>query len=316
MQLKKKPGCPSCRSSRKTKSNGYCSLAKGGYVSVQYGFRLFREFMSRFRTTMSGWNRACQSREIAFAPMRTESKKSAGFIAGPLCGLVLIITGCAGEPATAIGNMNNTEDTGALAGVVWQLEDIDRGGIVDSSQVTMQLSGDGGINGFTGCNQYFGSVKIGASTFQVDGTGSTRRACVPAIMQQEHRFLRALQDVRRYVMDGEFLRLYDEAGGQRLRMIRSSEEPARALAPQPQDRVDPELQEPRSFDCPDGPAFTIRIVGPETLILSLAGKEHTLQRARAASGARYSNDEILFWNKGEEAVLEAGGTTYTCRMNT
>lgn len=152
-------------------------------------------------------------------------------LASMLCSFAFIISACAGD---AIRTMEHTQDPQApsgLIGAVWQVEDIDSGGIIDSSHVTLQLSGEGRINGNTGCNQYFGSVNVGPGTFQVDIAGSTRRACVPAIMHQEQQFLQALHDVRRYDMDEEFLRLYDEAGVQRLRLIRSREDPAGAPAP-------------------------------------------------------------------------------------
>lgn len=118
----------------------------------------------------------------------------------------------------------HTRETSAdLFDTVWQVEDIDRGGIIDRSHITIEMSGEGRIAGSTGCNQYFGSLTVEATAFQVENAGSTRKACAPALMQQEQRFLQALQDVRRYEIDGEFVSLYDEAGKQRIRMIRTGE---------------------------------------------------------------------------------------------
>ena len=163
--------------------------------------------------------------------MYKESRMNERLVASMLCGLLLIITACAGDETRTMDPTQDQQEPAGLIGPVWQVEDIDNGGIIDSSHVTLQLSAEGRVNGYTGCNQYFGSVNMEAGSFQVDNTGSTRRACVPAIMQQEQQFLQALHDVRRYEMDGEFLRLYDETGVQRLRMIQSREDPARAPAP-------------------------------------------------------------------------------------
>jgi putative lipoprotein len=39
----------------------------------------------------------------------------------------------------------------------------------------------------------------------------------------------------------------------------------------------------------------------------------TLPHVEAASGARYSNGAVTFWNKGREASLEMSGRKQTCR---
>lgn len=143
-----------------------------------------------------------------------------------LTGLVLFVAGCSGSLIQDSETVHQSIGPQALFNIVWQVEDIDRGGIVDSSHITMQMSSEGRIAGSTGCNQYFGTLTLGQTAFEVNGAGSTRRACAPAIMQQETRFLQALQEVRRYKMDGDFVRLYDESGDERMRMIRTNEEPA------------------------------------------------------------------------------------------
>jgi len=143
-----------------------------------------------------------------------------------LSALILFVTGCAGCLVQDSEIVQQPSGPQALFDVVWQVEDIDRGGIIDSSHITMQMSEEGRIAGSTGCNQYFGTLTVGQTSFEVSGAGSTRRACVPAIMQQETRFLQALHDVRRYEIDGDFVRLYDESGDERMRMIWTTEQSA------------------------------------------------------------------------------------------
>ncbi len=231
---------------------------------------------------------------------------------GRFAGLLLLLVACSGEPGTDGEPVTGAADAPSLFDAVWQIEDIDEGGVIDRSHITMQLSREGRVAGSTGCNRYFGSVIVGDGTIKVDGVGSTRMACVPAIMQQEQRFLQALQDLRRYAIDGDLVRLFDDAGDQRLRMIRTDERPSPMSQQQPQDRVDPAVQQSHRFKCSDGPAFEMRFAGPETVILTLPDGEHTLQRERSASGAKYSGDGIMFWNKGNEALLEFGGARHTC----
>jgi heat shock protein HslJ/membrane-bound inhibitor of C-type lysozyme len=231
---------------------------------------------------------------------------------GHIAGLLLLLMACSGEPGTDDESMTRVEDAPNLFDVVWQIEDIDNGGVIDRSHITMQLLREGRIAGSTGCNQYFGSVTVEAGTIEVDGVGSTRKACLPAIMQQEQRFLQALQDLRRYEIDGDLARLYDEAGDLRLRMIRTDEKPWPVSQSQPQDLVDPAVQQSHRFACGDGPDFEVRFAGPETVILTLPDGDHTLQRERTASGAKYSGGGIIYWNKGDEALLEIDGVRHTC----
>jgi heat shock protein HslJ len=55
-------------------------------------------------------------------------------------------------------------------------------------------------------------------------------ACAPALMQQEQRFVQALQAVRRFELSGDFLLLYDESQVLRLRLI-ATDEPGPTIVP-------------------------------------------------------------------------------------
>ena len=67
------------------------------------------------------------------------------------------------------------------------------------------------------------------------------------------------------------------------------------------------------FDC-GGYAFTVRFED-ESARLTLPDRTLVLPRAIAASGARYTDGVVTFWNKGDEALLELDGTTREgCRV--
>ncbi len=68
------------------------------------------------------------------------------------------------------------------------------------------------------------------------------------------------------------------------------------------------------FEC-DEFAFSIR-TGPGELALYLPDRYVVLSQVRAASGAKYVEGDIVFWNKGSEALLEIGNKVYDqCRAN-
>ena len=69
------------------------------------------------------------------------------------------------------------------------------------------------------------------------------------------------------------------------------------------------------FDCDSAFSFTVQLAG-ETAKVFLPEKTYELKQKEAASGAKYSNGEITFWTKGEEAFVELEDTTYqNCKKN-
>ncbi|WP_158590478.1 MliC family protein [Noviherbaspirillum cavernae] len=69
-----------------------------------------------------------------------------------------------------------------------------------------------------------------------------------------------------------------------------------------------------AFDC-DGLAFTIR-TGPGELALYLPDRYVVLSQVRAASGTKFQDHDIVFWNKGEDASLEVGARRYDgCKVD-
>ncbi len=131
----------------------------------------------------------------------------------------LLVAGCGNDYSQTAEAMPEQVD---LTSSVWQVEDIDLGGIIDSSHITIDIPEPTRIAGSAGCNQYFGTLELGTSTFQVSAVGSTKKSCAPALNLQEQRFLQALQSVTRFTVDDVFLRLYDEQQQERIRAVRST----------------------------------------------------------------------------------------------
>ena len=107
--------------------------------------------------------------------------------------------------------------------VIWQVENIAERGVVDSSMTTVQFFDDGRIGGSTGCNKYFGQAAIDGRRITFDRIGSTRRACVPALNDQEQRFLAAMKKVVAFtISEDKGLVLYDEFDFPQLEMMQLS----------------------------------------------------------------------------------------------
>lgn len=74
----------------------------------------------------------------------------------------------------------------------WVVESIDGRGVVDNSRTTLVFDPRRQISGRAGCNRYTGSLQIQGGRLEARSLTSTRMICVPALMDQEARFLKAL----------------------------------------------------------------------------------------------------------------------------
>jgi heat shock protein HslJ len=94
--------------------------------------------------------------------------------------------GCGGEPAAL------------LQGKEWVVEDIDRGGIIDRSRVTLNFDAKNRVFGRAGCNTYNGGYTLTGEGLSVTSPASTMMACAESLMSQEQKFLEILGSVERF----------------------------------------------------------------------------------------------------------------------
>lgn len=105
-----------------------------------------------------------------------------------------------------------------IASATWRLVGIGEGGspsqAVGGADVTMAVVG-GEVSGSASCNRYFGTVAVGEhGALRFGPIASTMMACADLVMDQERRFLRALESARFYLIGpGGELRLF---GSERL----------------------------------------------------------------------------------------------------
>jgi heat shock protein HslJ/membrane-bound inhibitor of C-type lysozyme len=83
-----------------------------------------------------------------------------------------------------------------LTGEEWVVEDINNRGIIDFSRVTLKFDDKGRLSGQASCNQYTTTYEF-REGLDIAGAITTRKACAPALMQQEELFLALLRDITR-----------------------------------------------------------------------------------------------------------------------
>ncbi|MNF34516.1 META domain protein [compost metagenome] len=70
--------------------------------------------------------------------------------------------------------------------------------LMDYSHLTLTLAEDGRAYGNAGCNHWFAPYTLQGHSLTFGKVGSTRKLCAPALMEQEQRFLKALETVQRW----------------------------------------------------------------------------------------------------------------------
>ena len=113
-----------------------------------------------------------------------------------------------------------TEAGGDLAGTSWLAEDIGGRGVLDNARSTVDFGAGGAVGGDTACNRYRGQATLAGDRLAFGPLASTRRACPPAVMDQERRFLDALEATQRFALDGPFLLLKDADGRTLVKLTR------------------------------------------------------------------------------------------------
>lgn len=97
-----------------------------------------------------------------------------------------------------------------IYGPTWITEQIDGLKVTTSQRATIKFENDGHVTGTTGCNRFSGMAKINGQNITFGQFATTRRACIPELMEQEQKFLEAIENIKKYSIDkNSLLRLND-----------------------------------------------------------------------------------------------------------
>jgi len=101
-----------------------------------------------------------------------------------LSALLFGLTAC---QSTDVAN----QDTVPLKGS-WHIEAVQGQPTVDYSPAQITFDAEGKISGNNSCNNFFGQYSQQGQALKIIPGGSTMKACVDALMQQEHKVMQAL----------------------------------------------------------------------------------------------------------------------------
>ena len=107
----------------------------------------------------------------------------------------------------------NSEASPSLFGTTWVAEDIGGRGVIDNAQSTFAVAPDGKVSGSGACNRYFAQAEVNGDKIKIGKAGATMMACDQALMDQERKFLAALESAAAYRIDGDGKLFLVDAGG-------------------------------------------------------------------------------------------------------
>lgn len=121
-------------------------------------------------------------------------------------------------PIAPTGATTATETAAAtLEGTPWVLESLGPAEaatpVLTSTRITAFFDRtEGKVSGSAGCNNYLGTYRFDGDKVTISPLGLTRKACPEEVMLQEQAYLGALQEVARFEIAGDTLKLFVKDG--------------------------------------------------------------------------------------------------------
>ncbi|QYK00823.1 META domain-containing protein [Shewanella psychrotolerans] len=77
----------------------------------------------------------------------------------------------------------------------WLIEAVQGEAVIDYSPAQLVFADGGKLSGNNSCNEFFGQYKLDGQQLELSPAGSTMKACVDALMNQEQRVMQAMASV-------------------------------------------------------------------------------------------------------------------------
>ena len=112
-----------------------------------------------------------------------------------------------------------------LAGTSWVLVSLGSIPVLPGTEITASFGTDRRISGSAGCNRYVGAYEVSGPGLEVGPLATTRMFCGdPGVMEQEQRYLSALQNAALAAVEGGQLLVTDAAGSWDLLFVTAAHE--------------------------------------------------------------------------------------------
>lgn len=120
-------------------------------------------------------------------------------------------------PATGTNKSAQLQVSSGLTDTLWVGSRIDGKPALASARTTLSIAADRRAGGTAACNSYFAEALFDGPELRFSSIVATRRACAPALIEEEGRFFSSLAAVRGYRLEGRDLSLLNGQGTQVLR---------------------------------------------------------------------------------------------------
>ena len=112
-------------------------------------------------------------------------------------------------------------DPALLLGADWVVEDLNRGGVIDNTRLTLTFSADGKVSGSTNCNRFNGTYTATTTSVSFGPLAMTRRACTgEALSLQQRKYMDALGGVMTWTIEADGALVLTADGGKRVLLRR------------------------------------------------------------------------------------------------
>ena len=98
-------------------------------------------------------------------------------------------------------------------------EDLAGAGTPDRVEATLEFPDAGRVAGLASCNRFFGYFETSGASLAVARLGATKKLCPSALMDQETKYLRALEGAERFTIEGAALTVYSQGLDKPLRFV-------------------------------------------------------------------------------------------------
>jgi heat shock protein HslJ len=159
-------------------------------------------------------------RLVELVNKRVEARGSLSHRQGVETGEQIVLDISSIKEAQGVGGAPAKAASFSLVHSEWLLVDVGGVGVIDNIQATLKFPEAHKVEGNGSCNHFFGTATVGGDFIKLGPLGSTRMMCPDAEMNQETRYINALQAAERFEWSAPYLLIYCKGLEKPLRFTR------------------------------------------------------------------------------------------------